>query len=111
MTMASKNTKKETIMNSKNAEPLLKRRGLLAALCTLGATESIILKTEESTAHAATQKSTSPKKSAAWMQNNWHWCNKCQGLFFAGHGAGICPAGGAHNANGSGNYGLLADYP
>ncbi len=41
-------------------------------------------------------------------QNNWRWCNKCQGLFFGGNLAGSkCPVGGAHIATGSGNYHLI----
>jgi hypothetical protein len=40
-------------------------------------------------------------------QNNWRWCNKCAGLYYAG-GAnqGVCPASGAHDHTGSGNYNL-----
>lgn len=41
-------------------------------------------------------------------QADWRWCGKCQGLFFAAgqpvHGR--CPAGGAHENVGSGNYAL-----
>ena len=37
-------------------------------------------------------------------QSNWRWCNKCQGLFFAGNNLGVCSAGGTHNDSGSGNY-------
>lgn len=41
------------------------------------------------------------------MQDNWQWCNKCSGLAFFGNGAlGACPAGGTHNHDNSGNYGL-----
>jgi hypothetical protein len=39
-------------------------------------------------------------------QSDWRWCNKCQGLFFAGNNLGLCPAGGTHNDSGSGNYAL-----
>jgi hypothetical protein len=39
-------------------------------------------------------------------QSDWRWCNKCQGLFFAGANLGVCPAGGTHNASGSGDYAL-----
>jgi len=42
-------------------------------------------------------------------QSNWRWCNKCQGLFFAGHNQGSCPAGGSHNHGGSWDYTLLAN--
>ena len=46
-------------------------------------------------------------------QDNWRWCSKCSGLHF-GSGASVCPAGGAHSSDGSGNYwlsrlGLLPD--
>lgn len=45
----------------------------------------------------------------AWgTQRNWRWCNKCQGLWFAGNPtSGACPAGGAHVKTGSGNYSLV----
>ena len=45
----------------------------------------------------------SPKKPNS--QDNWRWCNKCEGLFFHGNQSdGRCPAGGLHNAAFSGNY-------
>jgi len=45
--------------------------------------------------------------AAQGVQSNWRWCNKCQGLFFAGNGGqGVCPKGGGHSAAGSGNYKL-----
>lgn len=44
------------------------------------------------------------------VQDNWRWCNKCQGLFFGGgQQASHCPEGGAHAPqaqSGSGNYSL-----
>lgn len=42
-------------------------------------------------------------------QNNWRWCHKCQGMYFAGHNAGVCPAGGKHDHTGSGNYRISHD--
>lgn len=40
-------------------------------------------------------------------QNNWRWCHKCQGLFFAGGPTyGVCAAGGTHDLAGSSNYNL-----
>ena len=43
-------------------------------------------------------------------QANWRWCNKCQGLAFAGSpSAGPCPAAGSHDHTGSGNYLLIHD--
>src|SRR5207342_2555562 len=43
-------------------------------------------------------------------QDNWRWCNKCQGLAYAGNPTvGACPAGGTHDHAGSGNYTLLQD--
>jgi hypothetical protein len=45
-------------------------------------------------------------------QNNWRLCNKCQGLYFAGHTThGQCPTGGTHDHTGSGNYSLLQNAP
>jgi hypothetical protein len=40
-------------------------------------------------------------------QDNWRWCSKCQGLFFAGANLGSCPAGSSHANSGSGNYALM----
>jgi hypothetical protein len=37
-------------------------------------------------------------------QDNWRWCHKCQGLFFAGFPGSHCPAGGAHDSSSSSNY-------
>ncbi len=44
-------------------------------------------------------------------QQDWRWCHKCQGLFFAGNPGSHCPAGGAHENVGSGNYDLVQDWP
>lgn len=48
--------------------------------------------------------------TAGW-QNEWRWCNKCQGLFYGPNVAiSRCPAGGTHappGQSGSGNYSLL----
>jgi hypothetical protein len=43
-------------------------------------------------------------------ENNWRWCNRCQGLFSAGTGSlgGVHPAKGIHSEAGSGNY-VLAE--
>src|SRR5206468_8347976 len=47
-----------------------------------------------------------------WGQNNWRWCNKCQGLSYAGSASlGACPAGGNHDHTGSGNYSLSINDP
>jgi hypothetical protein len=47
-----------------------------------------------------------PPKPAGGTQDNWRWCDKCQGLFWGGNAAkSRCPAGGAHAA-GSWNYKL-----
>jgi len=41
-------------------------------------------------------------------QNNWRWCRKCQALHYAAHPLGsVCPAGGGHDAAGSGHYSLF----
>ena len=49
---------------------------------------------------------------AVMAQRNWRWCNKCQGLWFAGNSVnptGKCPAGGGHTQGGSGDYALFGD--
>jgi hypothetical protein len=33
---------------------------------------------------------------AGGLQGNWHWCQKCWGLWSAGNGIGVCPAGRGH---------------
>lgn len=38
-------------------------------------------------------------------QDHWHWCNKCQAIWFDLSGApNVCPNGGTHNSTGSGSY-------
>ena len=45
-------------------------------------------------------------------QDNWRWCNKCQGLAWAGGPRlGACPAGGEHDHRDSGNYRLTSLIP
>jgi hypothetical protein len=40
-------------------------------------------------------------------QVGWRWCHKCQGLFYGPNvKKSVCPAGGAHDSTGSGNYEL-----
>jgi hypothetical protein len=42
------------------------------------------------------------------IQDNWRWCHKCQGLYFAGNlSQGACPAGDTHENRGSGDYNLV----
>jgi hypothetical protein len=46
------------------------------------------------------------------LQEDWRWCNKCQGLFFGGNAGSKCPADSkAHTKIGSGNYVLVGDSP
>lgn len=57
---------------------------------------------------ALKQKVSELEKQVSSIQDNWRWCPKCQGLFFAGNPTkGVCPAGGEHSLEGSGNYRLL----
>jgi hypothetical protein len=43
-------------------------------------------------------------------QDQWRWCNKCQGLAFsAGASLGQCSGGGFHEHQGSGNYVLVVN--
>jgi len=43
--------------------------------------------------------------NAGFTQDNWRWCNKCQGMHFASDG--VCPAGRAHDASISAPYVML----
>ena len=49
------------------------------------------------------------------VQDNWRWCDKCQGIFFGPSvAASSCPSGGTHSAHaqsGSGNYSLPHNAP
>jgi hypothetical protein len=57
---------------------------------------------------ALKEKVTALEKRLGKFQANWRWCNKCQGLFFAGGATkGVCPKGGEHSLDGSGDYHLL----
>jgi CubicO group peptidase (beta-lactamase class C family) len=40
-------------------------------------------------------------------QSNWRWCSKCEGMYFAGHGTSVCPAGGTHGGSKSHDYKLM----
>ncbi|HEX3469537.1 MAG TPA: hypothetical protein VHT05_15755 [Candidatus Elarobacter sp.] len=46
------------------------------------------------------------RTAEAATQAGWRWCSKCEGMFYAhaSAGMGVCPAGGAHVQNGSGQY-------
>jgi hypothetical protein len=48
---------------------------------------------------------------AEWGQSNWRYCKNCKGLAFAGSGAGVCPAKGAHDHSSSGDYTLALGMP
>ncbi len=65
--------------------------------------------------HADTGSSNFTLADSGSGQSDWQWCNKCQGLFYAGNWEyigvpelGVCPAGGAHSNTGSGNYVLAS---
>jgi hypothetical protein len=49
--------------------------------------------------------------STIMAQPNWRWCAKCGGLWHPSSAvpSGVCPAGGAHTSQGSGDYALLND--
>jgi CubicO group peptidase (beta-lactamase class C family) len=40
-------------------------------------------------------------------QSNWRWCSKCEGMYFAGHGTSVCPAGGTHGGSKSHDYKVM----
>jgi hypothetical protein len=79
------------------------------AIATLA---QIVGKLQASVAKIAplTQELAALKAQVAAAQDNWRWCNKCKGLWFAGSPPTKkkpCPAGGEHSQEGSGNYRLL----
>jgi hypothetical protein len=44
-------------------------------------------------------------------QDKWRWCHKCQGMYFSANATqGKCPAGGAHDHTGSGNYDIVQNW-
>lgn len=44
-------------------------------------------------------------------QSNWRSCTKCQSIFFGGNPPGVCPAGGAHEANTAHDWTLIMNSP
>ena len=43
-------------------------------------------------------------------QDDWRWCDQCQGLWYAGNGTGgVCPAGGSHALSANGDNYVLDD--
>jgi hypothetical protein len=50
-------------------------------------------------------------ESLVARQDNWRYCNKCEGLHFGGNTPGVCPAGGGHITTGSSNYALGHNSP
>jgi hypothetical protein len=55
------------------------------------------------------QKIAELEKRLSNIQDNWRWCHKCMGLWFAGGpDTGRCPRDGqGHSLDGSGNYHLM----
>jgi hypothetical protein len=65
-----------------------------------------------STKRALTADDTNGATGLYPSQDNWRWCRKCQGLAFGGGAANSsCPAGGAHDHSGSGDYVLAHGLP
>lgn len=53
-----------------------------------------------------------PVAPKAEIQQNWHWCHKCQGLFYGPNQAkSVCPAGETHDGSNSFNYPLVGIVP
>jgi hypothetical protein len=61
--------------------------------------------------YAVFDKPATPFKSTIMAQSNWRWCAKCGSLWHPSSAvpSGVCPAGGAHTSQGSGDYALLND--
>jgi hypothetical protein len=64
-----------------------------------------------STNRALTQDDSDGIRTLYPHQSNWRWCHKCQGLFFSENANPRCPAGGAHENQGSGLYVLAHELP
>ncbi len=92
-------------MNKKNShvDVSLTRRALFSAFGALGLTGATLSHLDNSPALASAALNTKIQDN----QGGWRWCNKCQGLFFSGNSQGVCPAWGAHDSTGSGNYQLV----
>jgi hypothetical protein len=60
--------------------------------------------------YALFDKPSTPFNATVMAQSTWRWCHKCDCLWHAQSAApGVCPAGGVHSADGSGDYALLND--
>jgi hypothetical protein len=97
---------KEIVMDQKKIAmgTMVKRRKLLASVCSFSALGAVLTQGANNTAHAASQQMLEQQKANGW-QARWSWCHKCQGLFFSGNSTlGVCPAGGSHSLAGSGAY-------
>jgi hypothetical protein len=59
----------------------------------------------------AKPKPSPPFKSTLMAQTQWRWCSKCNGLWHntTAVPGGVCPGGGTHTQQGSGDYTLLND--
>ncbi len=86
------------------------RRKLFSTFGALGLTGATFSQLNSSPALAAALPAID--KAGRDNQDGWRWCNKCQGLFFSGNATqGVCPAWGAHDSTGSGNYQLVDNIP
>jgi hypothetical protein len=113
--MRQKNVQEYVIMDQKNNHADLPqtlsvtRRKLISAFGAASLAGAALTQFDISTAQAS---ATLPASNAIAKdsQAGWRWCNKCQGLFFSGSPTqGVCPAWGAHDSTGSGNYQLTAN--
>src|SRR5260370_9889364 len=51
-----------------------------------------------------------PTPVSTQTQQNWRWCSRCNGLYWAGSSTtGVCPGGGAHGPKTGSNYKLVMD--
>jgi hypothetical protein len=85
------------------------RRGLLLGTGAVAAGAGLVAVTGS----AALAQQRTMAAAAPGGQDEWRYCSRCKGMYYNGQqaGNGVCPAGGAHNPNLSGNYFLLHDYP
>jgi hypothetical protein len=94
------------------------RRGLLLGTGAVAAGAGLVAATGSAAvaqpgpalAHLGEQRTAAA--AAPGGQYEWRYCSRCKGMYYNGQqaGNGVCPAGGAHNPNLSGDYYLLHDH-
>lgn len=101
------------------ASSFVRRRTFLKRFTALTAGLVLVRATDSGVSQAAAHQdrsrgiqSTSDSQQI-FLQSNWRWCRKCQGMYFGGNPmvGRSCPAGGSHDGSASGNYALQLNSP